>query len=186
MELSKVNNCQILRLHEYCDSSGTVTLSPSGVAPVCSEDQLELMCTVTGALLQWRFSTILGELTRTITSTGPAMSQLTVLSTVFNFSRISADSSMMPVVSRLVISPVSNRLNGTVMNCVNAEAGEVASTTIIVGERGALQGILCVIQLYSYFCHTLDITPPTREHCYNYSHNNNNNYVCVQVCSDLS
>ena len=63
----------------------------------------------------------------------------------------------MPVVSRLVNSPVSNGLNGTVMNCENVGAGEVASTTIIVGERGALQGILCVIQLYSYFCHTVDM-----------------------------
>ena len=134
--------------------SGTVTLSPSEVAPVCSGDQLELMCTVTGALLQWRFSTILGELTRTITSTGPAMSQLTVLSTVFNFSRISADSSVMPVVCRLAISPVSNRLNGTVMNCVNAEAGEVASTTIIVGERGALQGILCYPTIFLFLPHS--------------------------------
>ena len=125
--------------------SGAVTLSPSGVAPVCSGDQLELTCTVTGALLQWRFSTIRGELTRTVTSTGPAMSQLTVNSTVFNFSRISADSSVMPVVSRSVISPVSNRLNGTVMNCVDVEAVEVASTTIIVGERGALQGIVYVL-----------------------------------------
>ena len=119
---------------------------------MCSGDQLELTCTVTGELLQWRFSTILGELTRTITSIGPAMSQLTVNSTVFNFSRISADSSVMPVVSRLVISPVSNRLNGTVMNCVNADAGEVASTTIIVGKRGTLQGIV-------YICYCLTPGP---------------------------
>ena len=73
------------------------------------------------------------------------MSQLTVNSTVFNFSRISADSSVMTVMSRLAISPVSNRLNGTVMNCVDVEAVEVASTTIIVGERGALQGIVYVL-----------------------------------------
>ena len=117
---------------------------------MCSGDQLELTCTVTGALLQWRFSTILGEFTRTVTSTGPAMSQLIINPTVFNFSRISADSSVMPVMSRLVISPVSKRLNGTVINCVDAETGEVSSTTIIVGERGALQGIVCVIHASTF------------------------------------
>ena len=72
------------------------------------------------------------------------MSQLIVNSTMFNFSRISAHNhSSMPVVSRLVISPVSNGLNGTVVNCVNVRTAhsEVSSTTIIVGERGALQGM---------------------------------------------
>ena len=124
---------------------GTVTLSPSGVAPVCSGYQLELMCTITGELLQWKFNMIRGNettairITRTITSTRSAMLNVTINSTVFDFSRISAHSSV-PVISRLVISPVSNGLNGTVMNCVNVEAGDVLSTTIIVEERGALQG----------------------------------------------
>ena len=124
---------------------GAVTLSPSGVAPVCSGDQLELTCTTTGDPLQWRFRVYRRneitaiEITRTITSTGSAMLNVIVNSTVFNFSRISAPNSM-PVTSRLVISPVSNGLNGTVMNCVDVEAGDVLSTTIIVEERGALQG----------------------------------------------
>ena len=120
--------------------SGAVTLSPSGVAPVCSGDQLELTCTTTGELLQWRFRGFYGnettatEFTRTITSTSPAMSQLTVNSMVFNFSRISTHNSI-PVMSRLVISPVSNGLSGTVMNCVDVDTAEVSSTTIIIGER---------------------------------------------------
>jgi hypothetical protein len=62
---------------------------------------------------------------------------------VFNFSRISAHDSM-PVMSRLIISPVSSSLNGTVVNCVDLE---MSSTTIIVGERGALQGM-------NYSCHS--------------------------------
>jgi hypothetical protein len=40
-----------------------------------------------------------------------------------------------------VISPVSNNLNRTVMNCVDLNTGEVSSTTIIVGDGGALQGM---------------------------------------------
>jgi hypothetical protein len=42
-----------------------------------------------------------------------------------------------------VISPVSNSLNGTVMNCLDMDEEEVSSTTIIVGDRGALQGMNC-------------------------------------------
>jgi hypothetical protein len=128
--------------------SGAVTLSPSGVAPVCSGDQLELVCTATGDSLQWRFSMFRGnettatEITRTISSTRSTILPLTVNSMVFNFSRISAHNSM-PVISRLVISPVSNSLNGTVMNCVDLGPGDMTEslTTIIVGDRRALQGM---------------------------------------------
>ena len=45
--------------YNYCIATfmnpGAVTLSPSGVAPVCIGDQLELMCTTTGSALDWRF-----------------------------------------------------------------------------------------------------------------------------------
>ena len=164
-------------IHAMFCHSGMVILSPSGVAPVCSGDELELTCTTTRNPLQWRFSVIRGdettatEIRRSINSIGPVTSNLTINSTVFNFSRISAPNSM-PVTSRLVISPVSNGLNGTVMSCVDVDSGEVASTTIIVGERGALQGI---VQLYSYSCHTVDMliidtTYNIRERCYRYYH----------------
>ena len=79
------------------------------------------------------------QLLRTITSTGSIMSNLTVNSTVFNFSRISAHNSM-PVMSRLVISPVSNGLDGTVVNCVDVDAAEVSSTTVIIGDRNSSLG----------------------------------------------
>ena len=40
--------------------AGVVTVSPSGVAPVCYGRQLELMCTmsVTGMFLQWSLEVI--------------------------------------------------------------------------------------------------------------------------------
>jgi hypothetical protein len=80
---------------------------------------------------------------------------------VFNFSRISAHNSR-PVMSTLVISPVSNSLNGTVMNCVELDTGEVSSTTIIVGDRVALQGmsftyIQIVFLPHSRYCSDLNI-----------------------------
>ena len=49
---------------------GAVTLTPPGVAPVCSRGQLELMCTTTGHFLQWRFNVIHGlNYTDTLTHT---------------------------------------------------------------------------------------------------------------------
>ena len=159
--VSNDNSCYM-----FCHS-GTAILSPSGVAPVCSGDQLELTCTITGDPLQWRFSVIRGnetsdtEIRRSVNSIGPVTSNLTVNSIVFNFSRISAHNSV-PVMSRLMISPVSNSLNGTVMNCVDVESGEVSSTTIIVGGRDALQGIIIV-----YVCYIPDhvLIPATQWIC---------------------
>ena len=137
--------CPII-IHAVFYHSGTVTLFPSGVAPVCSGDQLELTCTIAGELLQWRFSVFRGnetsatEFTRAITSTSSVMANLTVNSILFRFLRISTDDSM-PLMSRLVISPVSNRLNGTVMNCEDVHGAQVSSTTIFIG---SLQGIIIV------------------------------------------
>ena len=130
----------------------TITLSPSGVAPVCSGDQLELTCTTTAEdLLQWRFSVIRGnettaiEITRTIRSTGRNLSHLEVNSIMFNFSRTTSYGSV-PVISTLLIGPVSNSLNGTVINCVTSE---VSSTTIIIRRRNSVQGMIHELY-YSY------------------------------------
>ena len=125
-------------------NTSTITLSPSGVAPVCSGDQLELTCTTTEELLQWRFSVIRGnetsatEFSRTVHSTGGYLSHLEVNSIMFNFSRTTSYDSV-PVVSTLLIGPVSNSLNGTVINCVSSE---VSSTTIIIRKRYSLQGMI--------------------------------------------
>ena len=126
------------------ENTGTVTLSPSGVAPVCSGDQLELICTTTEDLLQWRFSLIRGnetfatEFSRTVRSNGVSQSQLEVNSIVFSFSRTTSHSSV-PVTSILSIGSVPNSLNGTVINCVTSE---VSSTTIIVRRRDSIQGMI--------------------------------------------
>ena len=92
---------------------------PPGVAPVCDGDLLELTCTTTGSLQEWRFSVIHGNATtateflRVIGATGSAsdaMYQLVVNSITFSFSRTSAEDSS-PVMSRLLISSVSRSLN---------------------------------------------------------------------------
>ena len=124
-------------------------ISPPGVAPVCDGDQLELTCTTTGSLLEWRFNVIRGnattatEFSRIILATGSAsdvMSQLVVDTTTFIFSRISAEDSL-PVMSRLLIGCVSRGLNGTMINCEDVGTSEVSSTTVVVRETDSLQGM---------------------------------------------
>ena len=116
---------------------------------VCSGGQLELICITIGGFLAWTFNVLRGNestvtnILRNILSTdsaGGAMSDLIVNSIVFNFSRTSAQDRL-PVMSKLLISPVSNSLNGTVINCVDVETSEVSSSTIVVRGRDSLQGM---------------------------------------------
>ena len=106
------------------------------------------MCTTTGEFLQWMFSVTLGvndthTITRTIQAAvpaGDAMSQFIVNSTMFNFSRTSAEGSL-PVMSKVVIGPVNSSLNGTVMNCIDLDTSSSTATTIVTREEEPLQGI---------------------------------------------
>ena len=73
-----------------------MTISPSGVASVCSGDQLELTCNSTGSLLEWQINvTSAARLYRRgITSAGgidKETYQLQINSTVFVISRITDD-----------------------------------------------------------------------------------------------
>jgi hypothetical protein len=109
---------------------------------VCPGGQLELICTTstTGTFLQWNFDLICGNeatsthFTRTITpsvSTNDAMSYLIVNSVTFNFSRISGQNSL-PLMSQLLISPVSEGLNGIELNCEDLDSSEKVATVISV------------------------------------------------------
>ena len=75
------------------------------------------------------------------------MSQLIVNLTVFNFSKTSAKDRL-PVMSRILISPVSNGLNGTVVNCVDVETSEVLSTTVNIAEEDFNQSKQIIILCY--------------------------------------
>jgi hypothetical protein len=119
-----------------------VTVSPSGVAPVCPGGQLELICTTSTIgmpLLQWSFDLIRGRettpthFTRTITPSSSIMSYLIVNSITFNFSRISAQASL-PLMSQLLIGPVNEGLNGIEVNCEDLDSSERATTVINVVE----------------------------------------------------
>ena len=121
----------------YHMHAGNVMISPSGVATVCSGRQLELTCTTSGrntsiVLQEWSFSFTLS--TRAISS-GGSDNQTThqlVNSTIFlNFSRVSSEDSL-PLISRLLISPVSDGLNGSSVSCMDIATSESVSTSINV------------------------------------------------------
>jgi hypothetical protein len=153
---------------------GAVILSPPERAPVCSGGQLNLTCTTTGDHLEWRFNVILeSETTATDIShifagsdsvSAATMRLLMVNSTVFRFSRTSARDSL-PVESRLLIGPVSDSLNGTVINCDDLQSSQSSSTTIIIEKRDPLPGmhyyytvtnniIGCILIIIIYICST--------------------------------
>ena len=83
--------------------------------------------------------------TRAVTSLDPGYQishvQLQVNSTVFNISRVSAQNTL-PLTSRLLISPVSNNLNGTEVNCTNQETSETASTVVSIINEDLIFGRL--------------------------------------------
>ena len=114
----------------------TVTISPSGIVSVCSGDQLELMCNVTGSpVLEWRIMTS-QVYRRGVTSQGGADTQMSYLiigncNSTFTFTRIS-DENDMPLVSRLLISPVNRGLNGAIVICEDQTTLMQSTTTIIV------------------------------------------------------
>ena len=108
-------------------------ISPSGVATVCSGHQLELTCSTSGPIHEWSFSFI--SSTRALSSAGPdnRTSYLLVnsIATTLNFTRLSSEDSL-PLISRLLISPVSDGLNGSSVSCTDLTTLEFESMTISI------------------------------------------------------
>ena len=112
-------------------------ISPSSVAPVCQTgDRLELTCTSSGTAHRWEFIVFPENMAHT---TAPVISDgtsgiplpLTFSGSVITFSRLSGQD-VLPLVSRVTVSPVSSGLNGTVVNCFEGISSTdlVATTTI--------------------------------------------------------
>ena len=125
-------------------------ISPSAVAPVCQAgDELELICiTTTGMFLRWEFTVFPENMTYTATpvtsvgTSGAPTLPLTIGTSVITFSRLSGQDSS-PLVSKIVINqtvvnPVSDGLNGTVVNCFEgiSSTDSVATTTIRIIDPG--------------------------------------------------
>ena len=119
-------------------------LSPSEEAAlICEGEQFELICSTNVSILQLTSSPLQNEqgrmqtFMRFISSPGESQqaSSLIMNSTSFNVSRVSSQDEL-PLVSRLLINPVSKGLNGTKMTCTervtNTENTAMASITIFV------------------------------------------------------
>ena len=125
-------------------SARVVEISPSAVAPVCQvEDQLELICTSTSTEMvhRWEFTVFPEDVTYTttpLTSIGRIPQPLTIgTSAMITFSRLS-DQGSSPLISRVVVSPVTGDINGTVVNCFEgiSSTDSAATTTIQIIDPG--------------------------------------------------
>ena len=150
----------------YHMHAGDVIISPPGVATVCSGHQLELTCSTSGPIHEWSFSFI--PMTRAIVSDRPdnQISYLLVNSTIsFNFSRVSSEDSL-PLISRLLISPVSDGLNGSSVSCMDIATSESMSTSINVIDNIQPQGkmaiqYVCTAWMYIAYIIMRDVGMPS-------------------------
>ena len=146
-------------------STGHVLLSPSSLAPVCNGGQLELTCSVPGLVLTWRFqeTIINGTITNRypgdvhILSSGNADSQnrLVIVNFVnFTYSRLSVRGAS-PLTSKLVISPVDDSHNGTVVTCIDPISTNTSSSSLYVVNGDLFQGIIPVKYVTCVYTHNL-------------------------------
>ena len=125
---------------------GRVTITPPEVAPVCGGGQLELNCTTTGSVLEWRIIPEQNHSQLSAQTHYPTRNRsFQYGDSTVTFTRLSH--SMQVISYRIVISPVSNSLNGTEVKCTDLENQESSSTVIsVVNAQGS--SILIVYLTY--------------------------------------
>ena len=127
----------------FCIHAGSVTINSFGinadVAPVCSGDELEINCTVPGRVLEWTVSllppedTTLKSIVDSVSlSFQPHTQTINNGSISFIVSRISPRGNTHPLVSRLLISPATSVVNGTIVVCADRETHANSSTRVNV------------------------------------------------------
>ena len=115
-------------------------LSPPEMAPVCHGDQLELICSTTGTVLEWRITLNARNYSRLISITSVSSNLTVPTSTaLFTFSRKSTLRSL-PLISILSIGPANNDLNGTVVRCIDSTTSNSLLTIINVINEHISQG----------------------------------------------
>ena len=124
--------------------AGWLLISPSEEAVICHGEQLELTCTTNATFLRWISLLRTGQesvhtYSRYISSIDATQqaSSISINSIFFNVSRVSHQGRM-PLVSRLLINPVSFTLNGTKLNCTEVDGADkismVSTTVLIIGD----------------------------------------------------
>ena len=109
--------------------SATSIITPSETIPVCIGDQLAITCNVTGNFLKWNINLSGDESYSRILSPYSETTYLRLNNTQFTFSRVSPQSNL-PLESLMIISPATNYLNGTVVNCMDTDTSKSSSTII--------------------------------------------------------
>jgi hypothetical protein len=123
-------------------TAGAVTINSPGInaeiAPVCSGDELELTCIISGRVLEWNITLMPPSEDTTFEYPLNSLDQAFPLHTItvdniisFTFSRISPPNSH-PLISRLLISPATSVVNGTVVICADRATRTNSSTTVDV------------------------------------------------------
>ena len=116
---------------------GVVMVVPSEIAPACNGEQLKVTCTITGSFLGWNITLVHNETMisyiRIITSDGPSSEQAPVItnSTMIRFLRTSTERAS-PLISTVVINPISGTLNGSRVECTELPQGISESSFTVV------------------------------------------------------
>jgi hypothetical protein len=138
-------------LYTLChDIVGSVIITSPGinteVAPVCSGNELEFNCTAPGRALEWNITLTPSSEDMTYEYRYPLNSveqsfpvhTITVNNVSFIFSRISPSNSR-PLISRLLISPATNVVDGILVVCADRETRTNSSTSVnVVHNNGTL------------------------------------------------
>ena len=126
-------------------------------------DTLEVTCSTSANFLTWNVKFIAGnQITRTLSSTIRNPEIVGMNSTTFMFSRTSEVGSMSGLISKLVISSVSQDLNETNITCmeVGASATKVATAVYIVGNASGRYYSVIILYLCPYLhVHVLCMHP---------------------------
>ena len=132
-------NCHDISKPYAVSDTGLVEISPSPVAPVCQVGgQLELTCSSMGMIHRWEVTVMMPQTMTSIinilSSTGSVQSPVVRLNSItFTTPRLSGLGSL-PLVSRMIITPASGSLNGTVVSCFEGTSSteSVATTTVYI------------------------------------------------------
>ena len=113
--------------------------------PVCSGGELELLCITGRSFLQWSYILPMSGVQRNIYIVDSVTPTLvphlqTVNSSIFNISRTTPYDTL-PLMSRLLISPVNDSLNGTVIICqeIGTDNSSLISVKVISTEELGIQ-----------------------------------------------
>lgn len=145
-----------------CIYIGAVTISPSPRAAVCRVgDRLEITCNATGRAVTWNLAVIgaTNSISRTLSTTTLNQAIVPINSTTLIFSRVS-ELGALPLISTLVITALSQGLNGTSITCMELGTASMATTSIYIygGSNGKPSKCLLISLLpLNHYCEGLEI-----------------------------